>query len=85
MTKNPFEDYTSILDNFDKFCDEFESRAAEAFMRGDQNNGKVVRAATDKLGGETPGAVTEIRELGVESVGTGETDFSLQTPNGESV
>ena len=85
MTKNPFEDYASILDNFDQFCDEFETRAAESFMRGDQNNGKVVRAATDKLGGETPSAVTEIRELGVEGVEFGETDFSLQTPNGESV
>ena len=85
MSENLFENFTGILDNFDAFCDEFESRAAEAFMRGDQNNGKIVRAATDKLGGKTPSAVTEIGELGVEGVELGETDFSIQTPEGESV
>ena len=72
--ENPFENYTSILENFDKFCDEFESRAAEAFMRGDTNNGEVVRAATAKLGGETPSAVTEVGESGIESISVGETD-----------
>lgn len=85
MSENLFENFTGILDNFDAFCDEFESRAAEAFMRGDQNNGKIVRAATDKLGGKTPSAVTEIGESGVEGVELGETDFSIQTPEGESV
>ena len=85
MSENLFENFTGILENFDAFCDEFESRAAEAFMRGDQNNGKVVRAATEKLGGETPSAVTEIRELGVEGDELRETDISVQTPPGESV
>tara|TARA_Y100000004_G_C8593853_1_gene277636 strand:- start:115 stop:351 length:237 start_codon:yes stop_codon:yes gene_type:complete len=75
MTEKPdFENFDSILENFDKFCDEFETRAAEAFMRGDQNNGKVVRAATEKLGGETPSAVAEIGELGAEGGELGETD-----------
>jgi len=81
--ENPFENYTSILENFDKFCDEFESRAAEAFMRGDTNNGEVVRAATAKLGGEAPSVVTEIGESGIESISVGETDDSVQTPPGE--
>ena len=85
MSENRFENFTGILENFDAFCDAFESRAAEAFMRGDQNNGKVVRAATEKLGGETPSAVTEIRELGVEGEELRETDISVQTPEGESV
>jgi len=71
--ENDFKDFTTILDNFDAFCDQFESRAAEAFMRGD-NNGNVVRKATEKLGGETPSAVTEIGELGAESDTDGETD-----------
>lgn len=75
MTEKPdFENFDSILENFDKFCDEFETRAAEAFMRGDQNNGKVVRAATEKLGGETPSAVAEIGESGAEGRELGETD-----------
>lgn len=81
--KNPFENFEAILNNFDGFCDEFESRAAEAFMRGDSNNGNIVRAATEKLGGETPSAVTEIRELGDEGSSVGETDISIQTPEGE--
>jgi len=78
MTEKPdFENFDSILENFDKFCDEFETRAAEAFMRGDQNNGKVVRAATEKLGGETPSAVAEIGESGAEGGEPGETDDSV--------
>ena len=83
MEKPAFENFTGILENFDAFCDEFESRAAEAFMRGDQNNGNIVRAATEKLGGETPTVVTEIRESGVEGVSVGETDDCVQTPTGE--
>lgn len=75
--ENDFKDLTSILDNFDSFCDEFESRAAEAFLRGDNKNGNVVRTATEKLGGETPSVVTEIGESGAESVSTGETDDSV--------
>jgi len=78
-----FKAFESIVNNFDAFCDEFETRAAETFMRGDQNNGNIVRAATEKLGGETPGAVTEIRESGTESVSVGETDDCVQTPTGE--
>ena len=74
MSENLFENFTGILENFDKFCDEFESRAAEAFNRGDTNNGEVVRAATEKLGGEAPSAVAEIRECGDEGECFGETD-----------
>ena len=83
--QNPFENFEAILNNFDGFCDEFESRAAEAFMRGDTNNGSIVRAATEKLGGETPSVVTEVRESGDEGECFGETDISIQTPEGESV
>ena len=75
--ENNFKDFSTILDNFDAFCDEFESRAAEAFMRGDQNNGKVVRAATEKLGGETPSVVAEIGEFGVEGSTIGETHVDV--------
>ena len=77
MSENPFNNFAGILENFDAFCDEFESRAAEAFMRGDSNNGNVVRAATDKLGGETPSAVAEIGEPGDEGSSVGETDVSV--------
>ena len=77
MSENLFENFTGILENFDKFCDEFESRAAEAFNRGDTNNGEVVRAATDKLGGETPSVVAEVGEFGSEGVEFRETDVSV--------
>jgi len=74
MSENRFENFEAILNDFDGFCNEFETRAAEAFMRGDSNNGNIVRAATDKLGGETPSAVAEVRESGVEGISVGETD-----------
>ena len=83
MSENPFENFASILDNFDKFCDEFETRAAEQYMRGDSDNGSIVRKTAEKLGGETPSAVTEIRELGDEGVELGETDNSVSSPEGE--
>ncbi|CAR63356.1 hypothetical protein SRSM4_159 [Synechococcus phage S-RSM4] len=75
--ENRFENFEAILNNFDGFCDAFESKAAEAFNRGDTNNGEVIRAATAKLGGETPSAVAEIREPGDEGFGTGETHVSV--------
>ena len=81
--ENRFENFEAILNNFDNFCDAFEEKAAEAFNRGDQNNGEVIRAATAKLGGETPSAVTEVRELGAAGEFIGETDISVQTPEGE--
>jgi hypothetical protein len=62
MKKPDFEDFDSILNNFDAFCDEFESRAAEAFLRGDQNDGRVTKA-TAEIGTSTPNAVREITDL----------------------
>jgi hypothetical protein len=81
--ENRFENFETILSHFDEFCDTFESKAAEAFNRGDTNNGEVIRAATAKLGGETPSVVTEIRESGESSESLGETDISVQTPECE--
>ena len=83
MSENPFENFEAILNNFDNFCNAFEEKAAEAFNRGDQNNGQVIRAATAKLGGETPSAVAEIREPGTEGERLRETDDRVQTPAGE--
>ena len=85
MMENRFENFEQILSHFDEFCDAFESKAAEAFNKGDSNNGEVVRAATAKLGGETPSVVTEIRESREEGEPFGETDISVQTPEGEGV
>jgi len=75
--ENRFENFEEILNNFDGFCDAFESKAAEAFNRGDTNNGEVIRAATAKLGGETPSVVAEVGEFGSEGVEFRETDVSV--------
>jgi hypothetical protein len=72
MEKPEFENFDSILNNFDDFCNQFETRAAEAFMRGDSSNGKFNRAVTE-AGGDAPGAVKEIREPGGAFNETGET------------
>ena len=81
--ENRFENFERILSHFDEFCDAFESKAAEAFNKGDTNNGEVIRAATAKLGGETPSVVTEIGESGKPSESFRETDISVQTPECE--
>jgi hypothetical protein len=72
MEKPDFANFDSILNNFDDFCDQFETRAAEAFMRGDSSNGKFNRAVTE-AGGDAPGAVQEIGELGDTPVDVRET------------
>ena len=63
MEKPDFKDFTGILENFDAFCDEFESRAANAFLRGDQNDGRVTEAAAN-IGDSTPEVVREVAEPG---------------------
>ena len=63
MEKPDFENYAKILENFDAFCDEFESRASNAFMRGDQNDGRVT-GEVERTGEDCPMAVREIAEPG---------------------
>ena len=57
--KVDFSDYDKILANFDEFCDEFESRASNAYMKGDQNDGRVV-SEIERVGENTPMAVREV-------------------------
>ena len=70
MEKPDFSDYARILENFDAFCDEFESRASDAFLRGDQNDGRVTEA-TAEIGGSAPEAVREVAEPGPADIPTG--------------
>lgn len=58
-----FNNINDIVNNFDDFCDSFESRAAEAFLRGDQNNGRVT-GKTAEIGTGTPDAVREVQPPG---------------------
>ena len=57
--KVDFSDYDKILANFDDFCDEFENRASNAYMKGDQNDGRVV-SEIERVGENTPMAVREV-------------------------
>ena len=81
--ENRFENFEQILNQFDDFCDAFESKSRRAFNRGDTKYGEVIRGFTAKLGGETPSVVTEIGESGKSSETVGETDISVQTPECE--
>ena len=79
--ENNFKDFNSILENFDQFCDEFEGRAAEAFMRGDQNDGRVTKAAAES-GEGTPSVVREIAEPGPTDIATGAPYIDVSPPLG---
>jgi hypothetical protein len=78
--KNPFEDFDSIVDNFDAFCDAFETRAAEAFLRGDQNNGRVT-GEIERTGEGAPAAVREVAEPGPTDIAVGAPHVDVQTPS----
>lgn len=82
MEKPAFENFTGILENFDAFCDEFESRAAEAFLRGDQNDGRVTKAAAES-GTGAPSAVREIAEPGPTDITIGAPHVDVPTTFGE--
>ena len=80
--ENNFKDFNSILENFDAFCDEFEGRAAEAFLRGDQNDGRVTRAAAES-GESTPPVVREIAEPGPTDIAVGAPHVDVPPSLGE--
>ena len=76
MSENRFRNFDDIVNNFDEFCDAFEGRAAEAFMRGDQNDGRVTRAAAES-GESTPPVVREVAEPGPTNIELGATNFDV--------
>ena len=80
--KVDFTDYDRILENFDAFCDEFESKASNAFLRGDQNDGRVT-AEAERIGDSTPEAVREVREPGPASMPTGAPYVDVQATTDE--
>lgn len=80
--ENRFKNFEQILNNFDDFCNEFESRAANAFLRGDQNDGRVTEA-TANIGDSTPEVVREITESGIEDLGIGETIVDVSSSTDE--
>ena len=79
--KVDFSDYDKILENFDQFCDEFESRASNAFMKGDQNDGRVT-GEIERVGENTPMAVREVKQPGPADIPARESVVDVQTTNG---
>jgi hypothetical protein len=79
--KVDYSDYDKILENFDKFCDEFESRASNSFMRGDNNEGRV-NGEVERVGEDVPVAVREVKQLGAEDLAARESVVDVQATNG---
>ena len=82
MTKKPELDYEDILNDFDNFCDEFESRAANAFLRGDQNDGRVI-SKSEEIGTGTPDAVREVHHTRAEDIPARAAVVTIPTTNVE--
>ncbi len=73
MERNTYED---ILNNFDKFCDEFENAAAERFSGQDEDSRTPI--SHDSVTRVTPEVVREVEPLGREDLIAGETTVDVQ-------
>jgi hypothetical protein len=82
--KVDFSDYDKILANFDEFCDEFENRATNAYMKGDQNDGRVIKEI-ERTGGDTPMAVREVEHPRENSGEISESIVDVQATNGRGL
>ena len=77
MEKVDFSNYDKILENFDEFCDEFESKASSAYLRGDQNDGRVT-AEAERIGDGAPEVVREVAEPGPTDLPARATTIDVQ-------
>ena len=75
--KVDYTDYDEILANFDSFCDDFESRASNAYLKGDQNDGRVTKEI-ERAGNNAPMAVREVDEPGPTNLAAGATNVDVQ-------
>ncbi len=75
--KVDYTDYDKILANFDSFCDDFESRASNAYLKGDQNDGRVTKEI-ERAGNDAPMAVREVDEPGPTNLAAGATNVDVQ-------
>ena len=91
MERNTYQD---ILNNFDKFCDEFENAAAERFSGQDEDSRTPITHDSvlsdnfwsnsrtpithDSVTRVTPEVVREIEPLGREDIVAGETTVDVQ-------
>ena len=79
--KVDYSDYDMILNNFDAFCDEFESRASNSFNTGDNNEGRV-NGEVERIGENTPMAVREVKQPGPAPLPARESIVDVQATNG---
>ena len=63
MERNTYQD---ILNNFDKFCDEFENAAAERFSGQDEDSRTPI--SHDSVTRVTPEVVREVDEVGEDDI-----------------
>ena len=73
MERNTYQD---ILNNFDKFCDDFENAAAERFSGQDEDSRTPI--SHDSVTRVTPEVVREVEPLGREDLIAGETTVDVQ-------
>ena len=73
MERNTYED---ILNNFDKFCDEFEDAAAERFSGQDNDSRQPIEH--ESVERVTPEVVREVEPLGREDLVAGESTIDVQ-------
>ena len=73
MERNTYQD---ILNNFDKFCDEFEDAAAERFSGQDEDSRTPI--SHDSVTRVTPEVVREVEPLGREDLIAGESTIDVQ-------
>ena len=73
MERNTYQD---ILNNFYKFCDEFEDAAAERFSGQDEDSRTPI--SHDSVTRVTPEVVREVEPLGREDLIAGETTVDVQ-------
>ena len=78
--KVDYSDYDMILNNFDAFCDEFESRASNSFNTGDNNEGRV-NGEVERIGENTPMAVREVDQLRPADLAARESIVDVQATN----
>ena len=74
-------DYEDMLNDFDNFCDQFEDRASKAYLKGDQNDGRVV-SEIERIGENTPMAVREVEHPRTNFENPSESVIDVQTTNG---
>ena len=79
--KVDYSDYDKILANFNEFCDNFESRASNAFMRGDQNDRRVT-GEVERTGENTSLSVREVNEPGPAPLPDRESVVDVQATDG---